>query len=57
MKNFESERSDGLIKRYGQPKFIQSRIGIEEGEMVNFELGLRDHRSNYTDLKRMSIKV
>ena len=56
LKNFESGKSDGRIKRYGQPKFIQSRIGIEKGETIIFELELKDHLSDRTDLKRMSIQ-
>ena len=57
IKNFESVRSDGRIKRYWQPKFVWSRIGIEKGKIVNFKLGLRDHQSDRMDLERMSIQA
>ena len=38
-------------------RVLRFRFGIEEGKTVNFEPGYRNHRSNRTDLKRMSIQT
>ena len=56
MKNFESGRSGGGSKDTGSQSSCDQRIDIEKGETVNFEFGLRDRRSDRTDLNRMSIQ-
>ena len=55
------ERKNGLD---GQPekgmtagRVLQFRISIEEGKTVNFEPGRRNHQSNRTDLKGISIQT